>query len=230
LTTGGAADGVYDGELIAGSFAEVVTILSAKPGSVDVKPLRFAVWDYLTLEEADSESCSRLCAERTGQLRLSLKGVTSNRVVVVSGIEVWDEASIQSAFEHYVREGFEGIVIKSLDGPYSFGAGNDWQRLKPAQTTDLEVVEVVEGKGRFANLAGTIVVAGEILIGQARRHFRGRVSSGLTLDDREFYWASRNRLAGLVAEVRIQAGPEGARFAPVFVRRRDDLALPAFAQ
>jgi DNA ligase-1 len=52
-------------------------------------------------------------------------------------------------FAGALREGQEGVVVKSLDAPYAAGRrGAGWVKVKPRQTLDLVVLAVERGSGR----------------------------------------------------------------------------------
>ena len=52
-------------------------------------------------------------------------------------------------FEDAVRQGHEGVMVKSLDAPYEAGRrGSGWLKVKPVHTLDLVVLAVEWGSGR----------------------------------------------------------------------------------
>ncbi|TGJ96335.1 hypothetical protein DLJ96_11445, partial [Actinotalea fermentans ATCC 43279 = JCM 9966 = DSM 3133] len=60
-------------------------------------------------------------------------------------------------FAEAVREGQEGVVVKSLDAPYSAGRrGAGWVKVKPRHTLDLVVLAVERGSGRRTGLLSNI--------------------------------------------------------------------------
>lgn len=60
-------------------------------------------------------------------------------------------------FLETVREGQEGVVVKSLDAPYAAGRrGAGWVKVKPRHTLDLVVLAVERGSGRRTGLLSNI--------------------------------------------------------------------------
>jgi DNA ligase 1 len=60
-------------------------------------------------------------------------------------------------FAEAVREGQEGVVVKSLDAPYAAGRrGAGWVKVKPRHTLDLVVLAVERGSGRRTGLLSNI--------------------------------------------------------------------------
>jgi DNA ligase-1 len=60
-----------------------------------------------------------------------------------------DAAEAQAFLDDTLHSGHEGVVVKSLDSPYSAGRrGSAWVKVKPVHTLDLVVLAVEEGSGR----------------------------------------------------------------------------------
>lgn len=122
----------------------------------------------------------------------------------------------EDAFVRFTSEGFEGAIVKDTAAPYSHGIrSRAWLKVKDADTTDAEIVDVVEGTGKCAGMAGHIVV----------RCGRRLVSVGTGMDNatRSALLADRSQLIGQTAEVDFQMKtPQGSLRHPVFVRVRGD--------
>jgi len=103
----------------------------------------------------------------------------------------------EEAFVRFTSEGFEGAMVKDTTAPYSHGIrSRAWLKVKDADTTDAEIVDVVEGTGKCAGMAGHIVV----------RCGRRLVSVGTGMDNatRSALLADRSQLIGQMAEVDFQ--------------------------
>ncbi|MFW0793416.1 ATP-dependent DNA ligase [Gordonia sp. CPCC 205515] len=60
-----------------------------------------------------------------------------------------DVDSAQEFFDAALAAGHEGVMVKSLDGPYAAGRrGKAWQKVKPVHTFDLVVLGAEWGSGR----------------------------------------------------------------------------------
>jgi ATP-dependent DNA ligase len=122
----------------------------------------------------------------------------------------------EDAFVRFTSEGFEGAMVKDTSAPYAHGIrSRAWLKVKDADTTDAEIVDVVEGTGKCAGMAGHIVV----------RCGRRLVSVGTGMDNatRSALLADRSQLIGQTAEVDFQMKtPQGSLRHPVFVRVRGD--------
>jgi len=122
----------------------------------------------------------------------------------------------EEAFVRFTSEGFEGAMVKDTAAPYAHGIrSRAWLKVKDADTTDAEIVDIVEGTGKCAGMAGHIVV----------RCGRRLVSVGTGMDNatRSALLADRSQLIGQTSEVDFQMKtPKGSLRHPVFVRVRGD--------
>jgi DNA ligase-1 len=120
-----------------------------------------------------------------------------------------------------VTQGYEGIMIKSVDAPYECKRSSFWMKWKPVITVDLNIVGVEEGTGRNAGRLGAFICEGV----DDNRNIRVNVGSGLTDNDRVSYWDNADQLIGDIVEVAADAvtqnqdGTYSLRF-PRFVRFR----------
>ena len=122
----------------------------------------------------------------------------------------------EDAFVRFTSEGFEGAMVKDTDAPYAHGIrSRAWLKVKDADTTDGQIVDIVEGTGKCAGMAGHIVVR------CGRRDVS--VGTGMDVATRCSLLANRSQLIGQTAEVDFQMRtPKGSLRHPVFVRVRWD--------
>ena len=78
-----------------------------------------------------------------------------SNVVMVENFDVASEKEIQSLHDQFVQEGFEGIILRNLNGPYALNKrSNDLQKHKSFQDSEFKVVGYESGEGRAE---GTII-------------------------------------------------------------------------
>ena len=76
---------------------------------------------------------------------------------VVARVRTADAGHAQAAFERWVGEGQEGVIVKDADAPYEAGRrGAAWVKVKPRHTLDLVVLAVERGSGRRRGLLSNI--------------------------------------------------------------------------
>lgn len=100
----------------------------------------------------------------------------------------------EEAFRELTAQGFEGVMIKDTSALYLSGRRSEaWLKLKASDTVDAEIVDVVEGKGKCAGMAGHIVIR------LGRRFIR--VGTGMSDAVRRDLLAKRSEFIGKTAEV-----------------------------
>lgn len=102
-------------------------------------------------------------------------------------------AEAEEFFTRALSTGYEGVVVKALDAPYSAGRrGRSWLKVKPVHTLDLVVIAVERGSGRRTGLLSNLHLA-------ARGEDGGLVMLGKTfkgLTDEMLRWQT-DHLGGL---------------------------------
>ena len=100
-----------------------------------------------------------------------------------------------------IDKGFEGIMIKPMDGPYECKRSSLWLKVKPFIEVSLTVTDTEEGTGRNAGKLGALIVEGK----DDDKFIKTNVGSGLTDADRESFWNAKDKLIGQIVEVRADA-------------------------
>ena len=197
-------DGVWslDGEAVSGkSFFTSVGALRSDRSADDAR-----VWLF-DLPSVDGDYSTR----RASLEALFAQSYPTSLLLIPSV-----SCTPEEAFVRFTSEGFEGAMVKDTAALYAHGIrSRAWLKVKDADTTDAEIVDVVEGTGKCAGMAGHIVV----------RCGRRLVSVGTGMDNatRSTLLADRSQLIGQTAEVDFQMKtPQGSLRHPVFVRVRGD--------
>jgi len=219
---------VLDGEVVGESFQKLMKQAQRK-SDVETSNMVYHIFDIIPLDDFQRGYWNAQQYKRFDILDQA-KGVINeeNTVIqIVSGLEVdLDTAEGHDVMNRYaqdcVAEGYEGIMIKSVDAPYVCKRADYWMKWKPTITVDLNIVGFEEGTGRNEGRLGAIICEGE----DNGRNIRVNVGSGLSDSDRDEYWTARNDLLGHLVEVQADAvtqnqdGTYSLRF-PRFLRFRD---------
>ncbi|MET7737236.1 ATP-dependent DNA ligase [Streptomyces sp. NPDC005402] len=121
-----------------GSRVDVSTAAEAVP----VSPVFF---DALSVDDRDLLDLP--FAERHAELARLVPEPMRVRRTLVSGPE--DMEAAEAFLAETLERGHEGVVVKSLDAPYSAGRrGASWLKVKPVHTLDLVVLAAEWGHGR----------------------------------------------------------------------------------
>jgi DNA ligase-1 len=217
---------VLDGEIVGKNFQDLMKQAHRK-SDARTDNMVYHVFDILPLSEFRDGFCNLQQHKRIDLLKRSRAHLPENGCVrIMPGMDVdLDTAEghdIMRRFaEDAVTEGYEGIMIKSMDAPYECKRSDFWMKWKPTITVDLNIVGFEEGTGRNAGRLGAIICEGV----DNERTICVNVGSGLSDANRDEYWLNRDTLLGNVVEVQADAvtqnqdGSYSLRF-PRFLRFR----------
>lgn len=202
---------VLDGEVVSGSFQELMTQLQRK--NPDDSSARLALFDVIPLDDFLEGYCPLTQRERHETLTLFetsglLKKATNRLCYVLPKIEVdLDTPEGQQTFKEFnhnaIEAEFEGVMIKDPEAPYTGKRTFAWIKLKPFIEVTLKAVSLEEGKddSKYKGTLGAIVFEGE----DDGRHIVVNVGSGITDDERDMWWNDPNLIIGMMGEVRADA-------------------------
>lgn len=198
-------DMVLDGEVISHNFQALMTQVNRKAG-VDTSDSRLMLFDMIPLWAFRAGEHKVSQADRHKALLAlepPLATLTHGVVAVEPKIEInLDTAEGQTQLKEFNRkvlsEGYEGIMIKDPHAAYKTKRSDAWLKAKPFLTIDLEIVDLIEGEGKFVGTLGALVCEGE---DQGKR-IRTNVGSGFSDDQRAEIWAARKKMKGRVVEIK----------------------------
>ena len=154
-----------------------------------------------------------------------LSGAPENFPIVEVGtsevLTAKQSALAMSFYAKCLELGYEGSIVKDAQATYQYKRSTAWQKLKVEKSADLRVVDIQEGKPgtKYVGMVGALIVD--------YKGLQVGVGSGLTDDQRDFWYRNPEEIVGKIIEVKYQeetkneAGTESLRF-PVFKRVRDD--------
>jgi len=218
---------VLDGEVTGESFQKLMKQAHRK-SDVETEGMVYNIFDIIPLDDFQRGYWNAQQYKRFDILEQARGALPDNSYLkIVSGLEVdLDTAEGHDVMQRYaqdcVAEGFEGIMIKSMDAPYVCKRSDYWMKWKPVISVDLNIVGFEEGTGRNAGRLGAIICEGV----DNERNIRVNVGSGFSDTDRDEYWTGRDDLLGHLVEVQADAvtqnqdGSYSLRF-PRFLRFRD---------
>ena len=229
LAISNGVDCVFDGEVsgIGGKDNREERRISAKQASrkynVDMSNQIYTIWDHMPLGSWKLKRCNIKLAQRYNRLKVAVdefrdKTIIENFGVRLSKVRIKEnEEDLLKFYRKAIGSGYEGVVVKDPESPYTFKRGTEWMKLKPTETCDVPIVDVLEGKKSRKGTLGSIVVE---LDGVRIRCGLGR---GITIDKCKELWGQREELIGKIAE--IQHGGktlDGSLSVGKFVKIRSD--------
>ena len=198
---------VFDGEVMSDDFQTLMREIHRKSGA-KTKDAKLNLFDCLPLSEfknGGSNSVNNVILKRKEMLESFKFHLKSNiHLVEYVKMNLSDEDG-QKQFADYnkmcIDRGFEGIMVKPVNGVYECKRSTLWLKVKPFIEVSLTVKDTEEGTGRNAGKLGALIVEGK----DGGKFIKTNVGSGLSDEDREVYWKDKGKLIGQVVEVRADA-------------------------
>lgn len=209
---------VLDGEVVAGSFSETISLVNSlgSRGMDTSTRYRFMVFDILR----DGTDWTGGEPFRVRRLRLErLFGILPAEGGIAQLTPQFDSDEFRDVLTSIWAVGGEGIIIKNYEGVYQQGKrSRSWIKVKLVQTADGVITGFTPGEGKYD---GTI---GAIVIGQYRDGKFQRVTkiSGMTDEVRYELGGNQTRYVGRVVEFAYQNKTDKSYRHPRFKRFRDD--------
>ena len=92
--------------------------------------------------------------ERIGELSAALNGASSlHYVILTDTILVDDEDAMMTAFESFLKGGYEGGMARNVAGGYQGKRSYDLQKIKEFQDAEFKIIGIKEGRGSYAGCA-----------------------------------------------------------------------------
>jgi len=211
---------VFDGEVMSDDFQALMKQVYRKSGA-KTDDAYLALFDILPLKEFNKGKSKLNSLARKEELN-NLSN-TFEDVIKLVDYEIinFDNESGQKKFSDMNKEaldkGFEGLMIKPNDNFYECKRSHAWLKIKPFIEVTLKIVDIQEGTGKHEGKLGAFHVEGD----DDGKFFSLSVGSGLTDDDREKFWAAKDKLIGRLVEIRADAvtqSIEGEHFSLRFPR------------
>ena len=201
---------ILDGELVSPQgFQHLMTLVRRKDYHADMAGVRYALFDIVPLDDFRSGYCDKPQHERHRMLEAlqesGLWAQTAGLVYVIPQIAVdLDTPEGQAAFDEFNRqataEGYEGIMIKDPDAPYTGKRTSAWLKRKPVIEVTLAIVGFEAGApdSKYAMTLGALVCHGT----DGGLPIETNVAGGISDDLRDEIWRDQDGYRGMMVEVR----------------------------
>lgn len=182
--------------------------------------LNFQVWDLIPYDEWQAGESKQGYQSRLTDL-IHLRHGYFTKVIETHVVNNLQEA--EAIYTKYIEQDLEGIILKNLNGLWENKRSKDQVKFKQVMSADLELVEVIAGKAgkKYAEIAGTLrckTRCGQLFVD----------ASGMTDDEREWFWANRFTVPGIIIEieyngiVKRRGSDVYSLFLPQYNKIRDD--------
>lgn len=183
-----------DGELYNHKELTFQEIVSAVKRESEITPLiKYVVYDkpIVTLNNK----------ERLAMLEEDFSKIITGPVYLSKSEVCYNFDQVKACHDKFVKEGYEGIIIRNMSGMYEFGfRSNDLIKYKEFQDSEFKIVDVIEASGRDA---GTAIFVCECDAGQFNVKPQG------TRELRAEYFKNRRKLIGEMVTVKYQGLSDG---------------------
>ncbi|KDD18667.1 ATP-dependent DNA ligase domain protein [Bordetella bronchiseptica MBORD707] len=157
--------------------------------------LQFVVFDILAADSFRNGVCGTPFRQRYARAFTLFRGAHPRDVVQLCNTYNPGTYGLpqQMADSLCKQGGYDGLILRDPEAGWVSGSGTDGEiiKVKPVMSLDLRVLDVEEGKGKYAGTLGALVCQGP----------KGKVKvSGMTDGEREEWWASRE-VVGKIVEV-----------------------------
>lgn len=194
----------------------------------DTELLEAVVFDYVPLEDFQKGSCPVRYKTRRDQAFVVVRQLQSlyeshDQSPVRLSYSSYDTATCQDLIDcsrdkYGAVFAVDGFMQKDRDGLWKAGSGSGGEsvKIKDHVSIDVRVLAVLEGKGKFVGMVGSIKVQWglrELIVGGGK----------LTDAERCLYWDFPNKIVGRIVEVHgLGESQHGMLREPRFIRFRDD--------
>ena len=207
VASGLAVPYVFDGEVMSSSFQDLMKQVHRKD-NVNAGDAILYLFDIVPLEDFQKGVWNMKQSERTAILQNWFDNEQTNlpsvRVLEQEEVDLGTEEGnkvFKQINQDAIDGGYEGIMIKDINAPYECKRSHAWLKLKPFIEVSLNVVAVEEGTGKNIGKLGALVCEGV----DDQKKIVVNVGSGFTDEHRDDYWINKNKLLGMVTEVRADA-------------------------
>ncbi|MFA5395708.1 MAG: hypothetical protein WC346_06785 [Methanogenium sp.] len=202
-----------DGEIVMGHFQDLMRTISRKEEGIELA--KDAVYNVFDTAETDKTFEERL--KTLDEIEKTIESKKLKHIKIIRGKRMNNEEELTNFYNEQLEKGFEGIMVKALDGVYEHKRTYAWMKMKPENSEDAPIVRVEEGSGKYKNLLGAFVC-------KLPDNTEVNVGSGFLDEERIEFWKRRNDLVGQIVEIKYQEKTkDGSLRFPVFVRFRKDL-------
>ena len=195
---------VFDGEVMSDDFQALMKQVYRKSGA-QTDDAYLALFDILPLKEFNEGKSKLSSIERKEELNKLSKSFENAIKLVDYEVINFDEKDGQNKFASMNKEalekGYEGLMIKPNDNFYECKRSHAWLKIKPFIEVTLKIIDIQEGTGKHSGKLGAFHVEGD----DDGKFFSLSVGSGLTDEEREKFWASKDKLIGRLVEIRADA-------------------------
>ena len=195
---------VFDGEVMSADFQSLMKQVHRKEG-VETQDAYFSLFDFLPIDEFRTGSGTLPLIKRKELLKGfehsgHFKDCIINTKYQVINIED-DADKFKEINNEAIEKGYEGIMVKPINGMYECKRSYGWLKMKPYIEVTLKVIDIEEGTGKNEGSTGALICEGT----DEGKFIKVNVGTGLSDDLRDDIWNHADSVVGQLVEVRADA-------------------------
>ena len=229
---------VYDGEIIylnpdgTEDFTKAISLARSDNRTPECDNLYYCIFDMIQKEAFENKipDVATFKDEYT-RMKAHLGIVEEKRDWYVTSqpnillLKQVDETGLEELQQNRIKYNYEGIMIRNADAHYEYKRSNNIRKIKEMQDTEVKLLGMEAGTGKFANTLGAMVAD--------YNGYELKIGSGFSDEQRKHYWQHRDEYVGKYVKVKYfektvnQQGGESLRF-PIFLCFRDPETMEEF--
>lgn len=157
-------DSVLDGELYDPiiTFQKLDSILTTEDKPLP-STLKFNIFDCIPLKDWNKKDCKIEYEDRIVDIQLCVNAFADFKKIIDVPTDIVDNPKqALNLYKKYLDRGFEGIMLKSIDGLYKWKRvtinSGEMLKLKPFVSIDVPIKDVYDGDKGFTGIAGGIII------------------------------------------------------------------------
>lgn len=140
----------------------------------------------------------------------------TNSIKFVETFIVNDEEGVNTFYDKFLFDGYEGLIVRQLDRTYESKRTDALLKLKKFIEDDGIIVEMLPGKGKYKYILGALSVKGKTNKGVK---WSANVGTGFSDHERRYLWNYKSQFIGKTIVVKYQnITKAGKARMPVFIR------------
>ncbi len=231
LNMSGSKDYVFDGELVVNDKGVILDrqtgngiLNKAVKGTItdlEAHKIRATIWDVIDYEDFTVGYSGVPYQDRFERIAST---VCFDAVKLVEYRMVGSIAETREAFDSYLAQGEEGIILKNGNAVWENKRVKHQVKFKNELDCDLRIVGFEEGSGKYVGQLGAIICESRSTDGKT---ISVSVGSGFNDNHRNTFWADRNDLLGKIVALKYNSritNKQGGEslFLPIFLEIRED--------
>jgi hypothetical protein len=186
---------------------------------------KYAVFDYLDIDEWDNTKCITGYQARRNKLKDLFSSIpTTYPFEMPPYYEVKDYDEALSHIKPWIEQGLEGGILKVYDHLYSFKRDRNWIKIKEEVEEDVQIIEIYLSKQKY-NSDGSLkpdMMGEALVIDRYGRKYKIGTGKYLSEDRRIDMWNNKENYLFKIYYVTAQRFTADAAICPRIEYMRDD--------